>query len=280
MIDLAIAPPKPFIPESQAVPPRQRRNHSFNWPGFGFILGLLVAWEAAVRSGMLELRFLPAPSTIAVDFWSLLIAGKLIPDFLHTLLSSIQGWASGGALGVLIGLWLGFSTRSWQFSMSTIDFLRAIPAICFLPVAALLLGFSLEMELLVTSYAALWPTLVNTVEGVRRTSTMHKETGRMLQLSNGRQAFSIALPAAAGSIIVGLKLSLALALTLAVVSEMVGNPRGMGYSLVMAQQALQSGQMFAYIVLIGFTGVLLNWLFTLTTRLILPGIVANLKEDL
>ena len=257
-----------------------RAGSAFNWPGLVFTIALILAWEVIVVSGLVQLRFLPAPSTIAVDGWGLIVAGRLVPDFLHTLWSATLGWTLGGLLGVLLGLWIGFSTWTWRFSMATVDFLRAIPAISFVPVAALLLGFSLEMELLVTTYAALWPTLANTVEGVRRTSAMHQETGQMLQLSRFRQASSISLPSAAGSILVGLRLSLALALTLAVVSEMVGNPRGMGYALVMTQQALQTGQMFAYIVTIGLTGLLLNGLFGFAVRRLFPGIVANLKEDL
>lgn len=261
-----------------ASAPRVRRGAP-NWPGLLFAFAIVAAWEVAVSSGLLQLRFLPAPSTIALDGWRLLVTGRLIPDFLHTLWSAIQGWVLGGLTGIAIGVWLGFSAWSWRLGMSTVDFLRAIPAICFVPVAALLLGFSLQMELLVTTYAALWPTLVNTIEGVRKTSSMHHETGRMLHLSRARQAFSISLPSAAGSILVGLRLSLALALMLAVVAEMVGNPAGMGYGLVMTQQALETGQMFAYIIVIGLTGLLLNAGFNAAVKRAFPGIVANLKED-
>jgi ABC-type nitrate/sulfonate/bicarbonate transport system permease component len=264
--------------DSGAGAPRARRAAP-NWPGLLFALAVIGLWQVAVSSGMLQLRFLPAPSTIAMDAWGLLVEGRLIPDFLHTLWSAIQGWVLGGLMGVCIGVWLGFSAWSWRLGMSTVDFLRAIPAICFVPVAALLLGFSLQMELLVTTYAALWPTLVNTIEGVRKTSSMHRETGRMLHLSRTRQALSISLPSAAGSILVGLRLSLALSLMLAVVAEMVGNPAGMGYSLVMTQQALETGQMFAYIIVIGLTGLLLNAGFNAVVKRVFPGIVANLKED-
>ncbi len=255
------------------------RHPRMNWPGTVFALALILVWEGIVSTGLVQVRFLPAPSTIVVDGWALIVEGRLVPDFLHTLLSAVQGWLLGGALGITLGVWLGFSTRSWRFGMSTIDFLRAIPAICFVPVAALLVGFSLQMELIVTTYAALWPTLVNTIEGVRKTSAMHRETGRMLHLSPIRQALSISLPSAAGSILVGLRLSLALALMLAVVAEMVGNPAGMGYSLMMTQQALEAGRMYAYIIVIGFTGLLLNGLFNLGMKRFFPGIVANLKED-
>jgi len=259
--------------------PRFALPRSVNLPGIAFAVVLVAAWQAAVSSGLVEVDFLPAPSEVARAWSEQLSSGQLVPDFLHTLSSALLGWAVGGLLGIVLGTALGLSARTWQFGMSTVEFLRAVPAICFVPVAAILLGFSLEMELLVTSYAALWPTLVNTAEGIRSTDGLLRDTGRTLHLSRLRQAVSIALPSAGASILVGLRLSLALSLMLAVVAEMVGNPAGMGYQLVMQQQALQTAAMFAYIVTIGVLGVALNAAFTGLVRLLLPGIMASLRED-
>ena len=66
------------------------------------------------------------------------------------------------------------------------------------------------------------------------------------------------LPAALPSIIVGARISLGLALVMAIVAEIVGNPEGLGYGIVREQQALHPEFMFAYIAVVGLLGVALN----------------------
>lgn len=250
-----------------------------NLPGVLFIIGLLVVWQLAVSTGLVTLVFFPAPSKVAKSWTELFLSGQMGRDVGHTLSSAGIGWVLGSSIGLLVGTWLGFSAKSWKYGMATVDFLRSIPAICFISVAALLLGFSLQMELVVTTYAALWPVLINTVEGIRRVDGLYLETARTFQLSRARTVLTVLLPSAGGSIIVGLRLALGLALTLAVASEMVGNPAGVGFQLVMQQQALQPANMFAYIITIGLLGVILNRLLILAIQLVHPGLVVSLREE-
>lgn len=252
---------------------------SFNLPGLLFTLGLAAVWQLIVATGMVKLMFLPAPLDVIAAWWNLLISGQMGKDVAHTLWVAVLGFIIGSVVGLLVGVWLGISVKSWKFGMATIDFLRSIPAITFLSVATLILGLSSQMELTVTAYAALWLVLINTVEGLRRVELHYLDAAKTFQLSRIRTVFTVMLPSAAGSIIVGLRLGLALSLTLAVASEMIGNPEGMGYQLVMQQQALQPASMYAYIITIGVLGLLLNQVFIVVIRFFNPGIVAALRED-
>jgi len=71
----------------------------------------------------------------------------------------------------------------------------------------------------------------------------------------------VIIPAALPSIIVGFRLALTLSVSLAVVAEMVGNPMGLGFGILFAQQAVQPAQAFAYLVVIGLLGWGLNLIF-------------------
>lgn len=250
-----------------------------NIAGLLFILGLAIVWQVVVGTGIVRVVFFPAPTEIVSAWVELLLSGQMAADVGHTLSSAGIGWILGSSIGLVVGIWLGISTTSWKYGMATVDFLRSIPAICFISVAALLLGFSLEMELVVTTYASMWPVMINTIEGIRRVEGLHLETARTFQLSRIRTVFTILLPGAGGSIIVGLRLALGLALTLAVASEMVGNPAGVGFQLVMQQQALQPASMFAYIITIGVLGMILNRLLITAIRLLHPGLVLSLREE-
>lgn len=256
-----------------------RLRRVLNLPGILFILGFAVLWEVVVRSGLVKLVFFPAPTEILVAWAQLAASGQMLRDVGHTLTVALIGWVAGSLVGLIVGLWLGISAISWKYGMATIDFLRSIPAITFVSVAALLFGFSIQMELSVTIYAALWPVLINTVDGVRRMEPQYLDVAKAMQLSKLSTVVKVMLPAASGSVIVGLRLALGLALTLAVASEMVGNPAGVGYQLVMMQQALQPASMFAYIITIGILGVILNRLLIVAVRIVKPGIVNSLRED-
>ena len=219
---------------------------------------LVGLWELLVRSGLVDFETLPAPSGIASAMASLVASGELPAAVLHTLLSTVLGWVLASLVGIGLGLWLGLSERVWRWSMASIEVMRAIPPIALVPVAFLVFGFSLRMELTLIVYVGAWTVLVNAIDGVRSVPREILDVARILRLSKVATIRKVILPAAVPSIVVGLRLALSLALVLAVVAEMVGNPRGLGNALVRAQQALQPEQMFAYVIVTGMLGIGLN----------------------
>jgi sulfonate transport system permease protein len=229
-----------------------------NWPGTAVLVFVGLAWEAAVRSGLLEYEYLPAPSVIALGWGELAREGILTPDIAHTLISVAIGWAAAMVLGISLGFLLGLSATARRYSLASIEVLRPMPGVAFAPVGLLLFGFSLKTEMVVTILPVLWPVLVNTMGGVTGVHQRLYDVGRTFRLSRKDTILSIILPAAMPPIVVGARISLGLALVLAVVAEMVGNPEGLGYGIVREQQALRPDLMFAYIVTVGFIGIVLN----------------------
>lgn len=241
-----------------------------------FVLGL-VLWEVLVRTGILTFSYLPPPSDVAVGLGELLGNGELLGALGHTVFAALTGWAIAGVVGVAAGSLLGLVRPVWKYSMASLEALRALPIVAFVPVAVLLYGFSVQTEILVSFYAALWPILLNTVNGMRTESRL-VETSRVLRLSRAETLWKIRLPAATATIVVGLRLGLTTALVLTLVAEMVGNPAGLGFLLVTKGQALQPGQMFAAVFVIGVTGILLNAVVLGASRLAFRGQLAAAGE--
>jgi NitT/TauT family transport system permease protein len=234
-------------------------------------MGVLVGlWEVLVRTGTLEFQFLPAPSAIAGGAHELLSSGDLIPNVAHTLRVTLIGWLLASSLGIGLGLLLGLSESAWRWSMASIEVMRAIPPVSLVPVALLVFGFSIRMELMIILFVSAWPVLVNTIDGVRGVRAELLDVARMMRMSRRARVTKIVVPAAMPSIIVGLRLALSLSLVLAVVAEMIGNPNGLGNALVSAQQALQPEQMFAYVFAIGLLGVGLNTAFGYVSARLVP----------
>jgi len=262
----------------EALPSRPRRGAGLlrhvNLPGIAFLAVLVVLWELVVRGGLLDFQFLPAPTEVLDGAQSLIEGGELWSAVLHTALVAVGGWILASTLGAVVGIALGLSPALWRWTASSIELLRSFPSITFVPLAVLLLGFSYKMELVVVIYASQWPVLVNTMDGVRGVSPGLRDVTRTLGMSRLRSLRTVILPAAASKMLVGLRLGLNLSLILAVAAEIVGNPQGLGYELVFEQQALQPGRMFAYFIAIGLLGMLLNALFQLAVRWLMPGVIA------
>jgi len=234
------------------------------------IVACLVAWQLFVAGGAVQYAYLPAPTAIFAGLVELTASGQLWADVTHTLLAVIVGWAIASCIGVALGVILGTSPSVRRYSLASIEVLRPMPGIAFVPVALLLFGFSLQTELVVIVFPALWPVLVNTMGGLANIHPRLFETGRTFRLRRTAIVTKILLPAALPSILVGLRLSLTLALVLAIVVEMVGDPTGLGYAVVRDQQAMRPELMFADVVVIGMLGILLNEALVQLARLCFP----------
>lgn len=242
-----------------------------NGTGIGFLVALIVVWQLVMSVGLLQSEFLPTPLAVIRATGGLAGSGALTTTFGHTLYVTMIGWIATVVLGIGLGLILGLSQTVWRYSMASIEFLRALPAIALVPVSVLLFGFSIKMELAVVIYVSVWPLLIGTIHGARQVTPLHRDIAKMLQMSWSARVRRIVLPTTAPFIFVGMQLALWLGLGMALVAEMVGAPVGVGQALIVAQNTLHPADMFAYVVLIGIVGVVLNWGLVKLCEVVFPG---------
>lgn len=239
--------------------------------GFTVPVALVAVWQILKISGALPYDNVPAPSAIWTAGVDLVASGELGGNVAHTLVACLGGWALGSAVGLLLGLALGLSRRAWTYSMASVEVLRALPAISFVPIAVILLAQTVQMEIVITTWVAIWPVTISTMDGVRGVSQIHLDLARSLRLTRMQRIVKFAIPTAMPKIVVALRLSLSAALVLAIVAEIVGNPDGIGYALVQQQQSLQPAAMFGYILVTGLLGLALNYLLTWALGRLVPG---------
>lgn len=242
--------------------------------GAGILLLLVLAglWEIAKDVGYLDFQYLPRPLEVLGASYHLATSGALARDFAHTVLVTLVGWAASSVIGVGLGVGLGVNRTLWRYCMATFEVLRALPPIALVPAALLVVGFSPKAELAIVVYGAFLPTLVYTIAGIRGVTPMHYQVAGTLHLSRFSVLTAIVLPSAASSIVVGLRIGLGLALSLAVVAEMVGNPSGVGYQLVFQQDALNAPNLFVYVIGLGLVGLAFNAILVRATRTVVPGL--------
>jgi sulfonate transport system permease protein len=153
--------------------------------------------------------------------------------------------------------------------LTSLEILRPLPAVAFLPVSLLLFNFSLTTELVLIVYASIWPAFINTLGGITSIPTQLHDVSRSLRLSRLQTITKVVLPAAAPAIVTGCRLSMGLTLVMAIIAEMLANPEGLGYAVVSELQAMQPQRMFAYVLYIGCLAILMNAILTWVSRVIL-----------
>jgi NitT/TauT family transport system permease protein len=206
---------------------------------------LLTAWQLAVQNGLVSVFLLPSPSSMLAAFWDALWRQSLLTYVATTLVESLAGCA----VGALVALPMGYAIAHGRLLASAIQpYLaasQAIPAIAVAPLIALWLGYGLSPVIALCALIVFFPMVVNTVLGLR---TLDRDiidaarvegAGRLGLLMHIE--FHLALP----SLLAGLRTSLTLSITGAVVGEFVVGGPGLGQLLIVQRSYADSAGVFA-----------------------------------
>jgi len=230
----------------------------------GAVIPVLVfaLWEGLSRVGVLPMDTLSRPSDIAAAGARGFADGTILLATWQTIEAAFVGFAIATVLGVLVGVILGLSRRLERVVGPSIDALRPVPSVALIPLTLLLFGFGLQMEASVIAFACVWPILLVTIAAVHGIEPRLLDVARVLELPFATRLRKIILPAALGRIVVGLRVAVSISLIVAVTVEIVLNPRGLGYSMMTAQQSLRPDLMYAQLLWLGVLGWGLNLALT------------------
>ena len=170
------------------------------------------------------------------------------------------GLALGSVIGIVASarIFVGISPILEGIVGPTLDTIRPVPAVALIPLALLIYGFGVRMEVLVITYATGWPVLIVTISAVRGIEPRLIEVARMLEMPALNRMRRIILPAALARIAVGIRVSAGVALVVAVTVEIVLNPQGLGYGMIIAAQSLRPELMWAELLWVGLAGWAFN----------------------
>jgi ABC-type nitrate/sulfonate/bicarbonate transport system permease component len=232
-------------------------------------LAVLGLWELASRSGAVDRASVPPASEVARE----LVRQVGDPTFQAAAGATAASWALGllitVALAVPCGLALGASTAAYRSTRFLVDFLRTIPPVTIVPLAALLYGATLQMKLVLIVYGSTWPLLLQAVYGVHQIEPSVHDTARAFGLGRWLRATRIVIPSAAPFMATGLRLAATSCLLLSLGAELVGNAPGLGHEIAVLQSAGAVTPMYAFIVASALLGVLVNAGFARAERAVL-----------
>jgi ABC-type nitrate/sulfonate/bicarbonate transport system permease component len=237
--------------------------------GIVFIAALLVLWEVAAANAIFPPMSFPRISAIIATWWQLVVSGELPGEVLPSLWRMFAGYFIGVAIGVGLGLLMGYVRFFYNLFEPITEVLRPIPSPAYLPIMILFLGIDDEMKIFMVAFATLFPVLLNTYSGVRSVDPIQLQTARTFGVSGRKLLTQIVLPAASPYIFTGMRVSLAVALIVMVISEMVAASNGIGYFILSAQRGFKIRDMFAGVLTLAILGYVLNRLFLLIENRVL-----------
>ena len=226
---------------------------------------LLAGWEGFSRSGALPIALLPPPSAVlhALADWMFGIDGST-QDYSGTWLSNAgaslfrvaAGFAIAAVAGVAVGTAIGWSRLVEKTIEPTLQMLRPIPPVSWIPLAIIWFGIADKPAIFLVFLGAFFPVLMNSIHGVKAIDRNLLRAGAMMGATERQLLWNIVMPAALPSIFAGLRIAVGSAWMLTVTAEMVAVKSGVGYVLWDSYYFLRYDLVIAAMVSIGALGYL------------------------
>jgi len=255
--------------EPVAMPQKRRKSMvaRLTGPALGLILPLVIAvgWELIVREGWSSGRLVPPPSVIYATFVDLYSSGELQRHVLVTTARVAAGFGIGVVAGTLIGAICG-SFPMWRRLLDpTMQALRAIPSIAWVPIFVLWFGIFESSKITLIAVGVFFPVYLGVMAAIMSVDRKLVEVGRAFRLSGIAMVRRILLPAVLPSYVVALRSGLGLGWMFVVAAELLGASQGLGYLLIDGQQLGKPAEIVAAIVAFAVIGKITDWLIVIAT---------------
>jgi len=211
------------------------------------------------------------------DVWTLdRVFDVIVPSVARLVVGYLLALLVGIALGTLIGLRRGVRA----FLEPTLEFFRAIPPPLLIPLLALFIGFTGSTpKIAAIALGALWPVLLNTVEGVRGIDEVMTDTARSYRLRTRTRLTTVVLRGASPQIAAGARQALSIGVIMMVIGELFGANSGLGSTLVQFRRQYAIAETWTVIFVLGLIGVTLSIVFRIVEHRVLAWYRGQRRAD-
>jgi len=231
--------------------------------GVVLVIALLVVWEGSVRLGFVQSSNWPPFSAVLAALYHGIVSGELLSIIGSSMWRMLRGYALGSALGISVGVAIALARPVRLTLEPTIELLRPIPITAIVPPLIFVLGLDDRLKVICIAFATFFPVVTNTISGVTAVDATYLRVARTFGIPRAQTIRSVIVPAALPYILAGLRTSLAIALVVTVIAEMLAGDQGIGHYLLSMQYALRAPEMYSAIILLTLVAYCLNRLFVL-----------------
>jgi NitT/TauT family transport system permease protein len=220
---------------------------------------LLMIWEALSRSGAIDSRFWPAPSSLWDVAIEMFREGDLASDIRISVVRILLGLVLGAVPGIAIGLAMGLFWPVRALFMPIATAIYAVPKIALLPLVIIAFGLGESSKLFTIALSIVFLVALSTMSGVLEIDRSLQDVAKNFGATPWQLFTTVAFPGALPAIFSGLRLALGFALVVNIGTEFVIADDGLGHMIWNSYQTLRIREMYVGLVITG----LLGWILTL-----------------
>jgi NitT/TauT family transport system permease protein len=222
----------------------------------------LIAWIMVSATGGIPTYLLPHPLEIAHAGYAYVLgqpgqgpyAGRFLSDAGASLLRVGCGFAAAVSVGLPLGILSGRLLLVQRLMSTTVNALRAVPGITWLPLAMVWFGIGMKTTVFLVGLAAFFPVYLNAAAGARQVNPLWLQAGAMMGVRRLRGTFAILLPGAMPHLMTGLRLGLGISWAYLVLGELTGVPNGLGAVIMDARMLGRIDMIVVGIIVIAVIG--------------------------
>lgn len=219
---------------------------------------ILILWYLSAIRGWIAPYVVPPPQRVIETFVDFLQDGTLFNDTWASLKRMLQGYFWAIVAGVTLGILMGISVISDKLLSSTLNAIRVIPPLAWIPLIILWFGIGEISKIVIIFKSAFFPILLNVIQGIESVPKGYLEVSKLLGVSRPKTLFKVILPAALPNIFVGLRLGLGASWMAVVAAELIASTSGLGYRLTEGRELSHPDVVLVGMIMIGVIGLLMD----------------------
>ncbi|CAB5671992.1 Putative aliphatic sulfonates transport permease protein ssuC [Providencia rettgeri] len=199
-----------------------------------------------------------------------LYSGQLWQDISISLSRVLIAFAIAAIFAFFLGIIMALSLRTNQIFNLTLNAIRQIPPLAWIPLLILWFGIGEVTKIILIIKSAFFPILLSTINGIQTTPMTYIELGNLYQFNIWQKLRKIYIPSLLPNLFTGLRLAMGLSWATVVAAEMIAANSGIGYRINDARIMLDSPVVIVGILVIGIVGLLLDKILLIISYYLLP----------
>lgn len=215
---------------------------------------LLVAWFAATASGAVKPYQFASPQAVIAEFGQLGASGALWIDLGASIERVALGFGAALVAAIVLGALVGTSRFAERLIDPTLQAVRAVPSLAWVPLILLWLGIGETAKITLIAIGAFFPIYVSLAAGIRNVDRKLIDVAHVLGVRGPALAARVLVPAALPQLLVGARIGLTQAWLFLVAAELLASTKGLGFLLTEGQQISRTDEILAAVLLFAVCG--------------------------